>query len=106
MSERSVDTIEHEVAEEKAGALGRSGRRLEQALAVFRAHEVAGARNEPRYRARRERLLWELAERLEAFIVQREACGLKDLRHVLDYYDIPREALERIGARRPVADAS
>ena len=101
MSERFVDTIEHEVAEEKAGALGRSGRRLEQALAVFRAHEVAGARNEPRDSARRERLLWELAERLEAFIVQREACGLRDLRHVLDYYDIPREVLERIGARRP-----
>jgi hypothetical protein len=46
-------------------------------------------------------LLWELAERLEAFIVQREACGLRDFRHVLAYYDIPREVLERIGASRP-----
>ena len=100
MSERFVDTVKQEIAEEQAGALGRSGRRLEQALAVFRDHESAGVSNE-HDSARLERLLSELAERLEAFIVQREACGLRDFRHVLDYYDIPREVLVRMGARRP-----
>jgi hypothetical protein len=101
MSERFVDTVKQEIAEEQAGALGRSGRRLEQALALFRDHESAGVPNEHHDSARRERLLSELAERLEAFIVQREACGLRDFRHVLDYYDIPREVLVRMGARRP-----
>ena len=58
-------------------------------------------RSEPRADAKRERLLWDLAERVEAFVVQREACGLRDSRHVLKFYDIPREAIARVGARRP-----
>ena len=98
MSERFVDVLKHEVAEEKAGALGRSGRRLEHALERFRDHEAYGP---SRTDTKRERLLWELAERVEAFVVQREACGLRDSRHVLEHYDIPREASARVGARRP-----
>jgi hypothetical protein len=97
MSERFVDVVKQEIAEEKAGALGRSGRRLEQALEQFREHETSG----PRAHVKRERLLWDLAERVEAFVVQREACGLRDSRHVLRHYDIPREAIARVGARRP-----
>jgi hypothetical protein len=98
MSKRFVDVLKHEVAEEKAGALGRTGRRLEHALGLFREHEAS---SEPRADTKRERLLWDLAERVEAFVVQREACGLRDSRHVLAYYDIPREAVARVGARRP-----
>jgi len=98
MSERFVDALKLEVAEEQAGALGRCGRRLEQALGLFRGHETG---NHSRADAKRERLLWDLAERIEAFIVQREACGLRDSRHVLRFYDIPREAIARVGARRP-----
>ena len=45
-------------------------------------------------------LLSDLAERLEAFVVQREACGLRDMRYVLDFYGVPREALARVGAKR------
>ena len=97
MSERFVDAIKHEIAEERAGALGRSGRRLEHALEVFRDHEASAARAE----GKRERLLWDLAERVEAFVVQREACGLRDSRHVLKHYGVPREAIARVGARRP-----
>ena len=70
MSEKFVDALKHEVAEEKAGALGRCGRRLEHALERFRSHDRADLK--------RERLLWDLAERVEAFVVQREACGLRD----------------------------
>jgi hypothetical protein len=98
MSARFVDVIQHELAEERAGALGRAGRRLEQALDSFRNYETSGA---PRAGAKRELLLWELAERVQAFVVQREACGLRDSRHVLQHFDIPREALARVGARRP-----
>jgi hypothetical protein len=106
MRERFVDTVKQEIAEEQAGALGRSGRRLEQVLALLRAHEASSARNEPRESASRERLLWELAERVEAFIVHREACGLRDFRHVLEHYQIPGEVLARVGARRPSANSS
>jgi hypothetical protein len=98
MSEQFVDVLKHEVAEEKAGALGRAGRHLEQALENLRSYETGSA---PRAPAKRERLLWELAERVYAFVVQREACGLRDSRHVLKHFDIPREALARVGARRP-----
>jgi hypothetical protein len=51
MSERFVDALKHEVAEEKAGAT--------------------------------------------------RGCGLRDSRHVLRFYDIPREVIARVGARRP-----
>ncbi len=98
MSERFVDVLKHEVAEEQAGALGRSGRRLEHALDLFRDYEATGA---ARGGTKRERLLWELAERVEAFVIQREACGLRDSRQVLRFYDVPREAIARVGARRP-----
>ena len=97
MSQGFIDVLKHELAEERAGALGRCGRRLEDALEQFRAHEAAASRSD----AGRERLLWDLAERVEAFVVQREACGLRDSRHALKHLDIPREALARVGARRP-----
>jgi hypothetical protein len=97
MSEQFVDVLKHEIAEEKAGALGRSGRRLERALERFRDHETRASCAD----AKRERLLWDLVERVEAFVVQREACGLRDSRQVLKYYGVPREAIARIGARRP-----
>jgi hypothetical protein len=95
---RFVDPLQREIAEERAEALGRTGRRLQQALERLRTHErhAQGARE-----AKRETLLWDLAERLEAFIVQREACGLRDARYVLTFYDVPAEAVARVGARRP-----
>ena len=95
MSEKFVDVLKHELAEEKAGALGRCAQLLEHALERFRTHEA------DRGNEKRERLLWDLAERVEAFVVQREACGLRDSRHALKFYDVPREAIARVGARRP-----
>ena len=99
--ENAVDAFEHEIAEEKAEALGRSGRKLEQALEMLRAHEQSRARGEPEAAAVRERLLWDLAESVESFVVQREACGLRDARHALELYDVPEEALVRVGVKRP-----
>lgn len=97
MSDRFVDVLQRELAEERAGALGRTGRRLEDALEQFRDHEAG----EGRPGSNRERLLWDLADRVEAFVVQREACGLRDSRHVLKLYGVPAEALARVGVRRP-----
>lgn len=96
MSDRFVDTFQHEIAEEKAESLGHTGRRLEHAVEQLREHDRArGAA------AIRERLLWNLAERVQALIVQREACGLRDSRYVLEFYAVPREAMARVGAKRP-----
>jgi hypothetical protein len=94
-----VEAFEHEVAEEKAEALGRTGRRLAQAVAELRAHDRAD--DDSRSAAKRQRLLWNLAERVEAFAVQREASGLRDTRYVLEYYGVPDEAIARVGAKRP-----
>jgi len=101
MTDQFVDVVQDEIAEEKAGALGRSGRRLEQALEQFRDYEHARRRGDSRADAKREALLWDLAERVEAFVVHREACGLRDARRVLEFYGVPREALARVGVRRP-----
>ena len=101
MSEKFVDVLKQEVAEEKAGALGRCGRLLEHALERYRSYDRGEARRQEAADAKRERLLWDLVERVEALVVQREACGLRDSRHVLHFYDVPREAIARVGARRP-----
>jgi hypothetical protein len=103
MTDRFIDVVQQDVAEEKAGALGRSGRRLEQALERFRNYERARRCGEPRADAERETLLWDLVERVEAFVVHREACGLRDSRDVLKYFGVPREALVKVGIRRPQA---
>ena len=100
MSQPFVDTVQHEVAEEKAGALGRAGLRLQHALELFREHEQRTAGQEQAH-AQRERLLSDLAARIESLIVQREACGLRDSRYVLAFYGVPKEAVARVGARRP-----
>jgi hypothetical protein len=95
-----VDTVQLEVAEEKAGTLGRTGQRLHAAVERFRNHERRGASGDRDADAKREQLLWEVAERAEAFIVQREACGLRDNHHALAFYGVPRDATARLGARR------
>ena len=99
MSEQFVEAFQHEVAEEKAEALGRTGKRLEHALELLRAHDQA--HRDSRAAAQRERLLWDLAERVEAFAVQREALGLRDTRYVLEFYGVPGEVIARVGAKRP-----
>ena len=86
-----TDPLQHEIAEEKAAGLGRTEKRLVAALAAYRHTAGAG----------RERVISELVETLTSFVVQREACGLRDARHVFDFYGVPREAIAHIGIRRP-----
>ena len=106
MIQQFVDTVQQEIAEEKADALGRTGRRLQHALERFRELERRPAQREQTL-VKREQLLWELAERVESLIVQREACGLRDSRYVLAFYGVPSEAVVRVGAkRRDSADRS
>ena len=95
-----TDPLQHEIAEEKAAGLGRTERRLVAALATYRRHRAGDA---DLTAARRDHVVWDLVESLTSFVVQREACGLRDARHVFDFYGVPREAVARIGIRRPQA---
>ena len=90
-----VDPIEYELSKERAGSLGRFGRKLEAAVREYRELEDSSPVEA------REDKLWQLAELTMCLLVAREACGLRHVDSVLRYYDVPREAVMRIGARRP-----
>ena len=85
-------TLEYEIAEERASALGRLGRRLEAALAALAACSPA-----PSERTIRNSLVEEAGYALWLFIVQREACGLNDSSHVMQTYRVPSEVYARMG---------
>jgi hypothetical protein len=96
-----VQLLEHEFAQEKASALGRLGRALEAALQALERFD-AERRDEPwlteKRRAMRAALAAEASIALWQFVVQREACGLRDLRAVLRDYRVPAEVAARMGA--------
>lgn len=88
-----IFALDYEIAQEQASALGRLGRALEAALAALAAYEAGGGqRNLPR-----ARLVQQASEALWYFIVQREACGLRDQRAVLRDYRVPAEVYARMG---------
>ena len=92
--------LDYEIAQEMASALGRLGRRLERALQALAQFDTGGpADTDPR---RRERfaLLTEAGEALWLFVVQREACGLRDSRQLMRDYRVPLEVQYRMGISR------
>ena len=97
-----ANVLDHEIVQEQAAALGRMGRALEAALAKLRqfdaAHPRAGAPAEAK-QARRT-LVMEAGHALWMFVVQREACGLRDIRTVIRDYDVPGEVQRQMGAGR------
>jgi hypothetical protein len=97
-SQRSV-ALDYEIAQEQASALGRLGRALEAALAALveydRLHGEDCSRREPT--AKRAQLVQDAGEALWCFMVQREACGLRDPRPVLGDYRVPAEVQNRMG---------
>ena len=85
--------LEDELAKERADALGRSGRALEQAILDYRAAkpgEDVGA------------YLDQIADKLYSLIIQRESLGLivDNLAYLRAAYDIPAAALRRLGTVR------
>ena len=86
-------TLEYEIAQEKASALGRLGRRLEAALAAL----VACPRTDTSDRKIRDSLVEQAGYALWLFVVQREACGLNDSAQVMQTYGVPHEVYARIG---------
>jgi len=95
-----ADVLADEFGREKASALGRLGRAVEAALAAL-AEFDAGHSHQPRAaeeRQLRASLVAEASAALWHFVVQREACGLRDIRYVLRDYRVPPEVAARMGA--------
>jgi conjugal transfer/entry exclusion protein len=97
--ETPADLLADELAKEKASALGRMGRALEAAVAALAAFDAAhqGATLSTEQRQSRTALAAAAGVALWHFIVQREACGLRDMRYVLRDYRVPPEVAARMG---------
>jgi hypothetical protein len=91
-----VAALDYEIAQEQAAALGRLGRALETALAALSEYERTHAERD----AVRTGLLQDASDALWHFIIQREACGLRDPRPVLRHYCVPTEVQNRMGVFR------
>lgn len=88
LASRNLESVQAEIAQEKAASLGRAASRLQQALARLDGHGAADGR---------DRLVAEAGEALWFYVVQREACGLRDVESVLRGYRVPREVYLRMG---------
>jgi hypothetical protein len=86
-------TLQYEIAEERASALGRLGRRLEAALTAL----AACPRTANSDRKIRDGLVEQAGYALWLFVVQREACGLRKIDHVIQVYGVPNEVVARMG---------
>src|SRR5262245_17853384 len=84
-------TLEYEIAQERATALGRLGRRLEAALAALAACPQTSDRSI------RDSLIEQAGYALWLLVVQREACGLNDSAQVIKNYGVPNEVYARMG---------
>lgn len=95
-----VATLQDEIVQERAAALGRTTRAFEEALAAFvRSNDEAAPGGRER-EARRERLLDRAGEALWHFVVQREACGLRNTEAVLRELGVPPAVRLRMGVRQ------
>lgn len=100
-----VEILGYEIVQEQASALGRLGRGLEAALADLQAFDAAHPRSDgasesgasPAERKARRALVSAAGEALWMFVVQREACGLRETRSLMRDYKVPAEVQERMG---------
>ncbi|MDO9222303.1 MAG: hypothetical protein Q7U20_01155 [Caulobacter sp.] len=87
--ETGESVLQTELMAEQAASLGRAGKRVEKTLAALR-----GASAESRPDA-----LKDAADAVWSLFIQRELCGQRDQKTVIDVYGIPKEVLARLGAR-------
>ena len=94
-----VDILHYEIVQEQASALGRMGRTLEQALTRLREFDAVHAATElpPSRQSARRTLVVEAGQALWMFVVQREASGLRDSRHIMRTYNVPSEVQRCMG---------
>jgi hypothetical protein len=85
-----VDTaLNVEMLEEKAAALGRAGKRVEETLALLQE-----CSDEDREAVRRA-----AADAVYAYLIQRELCGLRDQQAVFRSYNVPGDVIAILGAK-------
>jgi len=94
--------LDYEIAQETASALGRHGRALEAALKALTEFDTNERNDDPAGRARRGSLVAAAGHVLWQFIVQREACGMRDTAMIVRMYRVPREVQNRMGVLPPV----
>src|SRR5437667_8901890 len=94
-----AELLADEFIQEKASALGRLGRALEASLAALAEFDAGRgqASSAAEYRQMRASLVAEASIALWHFVVQREACGLRDLRYVLRDYRVTHQVSARMG---------
>ena len=88
-----IVALDYEIAQERASALGRLGRALEATLLALWDFDRA----EPKPETKRNDLVQDAGDALWCFMVQREACGLRDPRPVMRDYRVPAEVQNRMG---------
>ncbi|MBW9052758.1 DUF6665 family protein [Rhizobium mesosinicum] len=94
-AEGGVDVLEYEMMSERASSLGRNGLKVESALAALKAW------NPDRHSAeQRETLVNEASDAVWGLFVQREICGLRNNKDIIQRYGIPGEVLARVGIVR------
>jgi len=93
--ETGLSVLEYELMSERADALGRHGLKVEKALALLVERVAAGCAP-----PEREDLLNDAADKVWAFFVQREMCGLRSQKDAVCRYAIPPEVMARLGVVR------
>jgi hypothetical protein len=89
-----LDLLMTEVAGESAASLGYHGRQVEAAMNALRAFDATG-QGSPEERLA---LLKNAAKDVWHYFVQRELCGMRDHRWVINDYGITNEVMARLGA--------
>jgi hypothetical protein len=93
---QKVTAVELEIMEERACALGITGRRLRVALSEYRYHRQGGVRGK-----NLAELIAGIANNLQELLIQRESLGIpyQNVEWVLRTYDIPQEISAKLGLR-------
>ena len=96
---RTPPDVDYEMVQEQASALGRMGRALEEALAALRKFDTVHPRSDAPASEHHERrtLVAKAGHALWMFVVQREACGLRDSRTIMREYKVPPEVQQCMG---------
>ena len=94
-TDSGFNVLEYELMSERATSLGRHGLKVESALAELRAWDEARHSD-----VDRQILVDRASDAVWAFFIQREICGLRNGRDVIQRYAIPNEVLAKVGAVR------
>ncbi|KAA0695496.1 hypothetical protein DTW90_23420 [Neorhizobium sp. P12A] len=93
------NVLEYELLSERASSLGRNGLKVENALAALAAWNADRSTA-----AQREALVNDASDAVWAFFIQREICGLRNGRDVIQRYRIPNEVIAKVGSVRKQPD--